>query len=387
MPSVSVIIVSYKVRYYIEQCVDSVLRSLPDAQIIVIDNASADGSVEYLRSRFPQIEVIANPENSGFGSANNIALQHAEGRYVLFLNPDTVVAEKTLPGCVNFMDENPGVGALGVRMQYGNGRFALESRRSVPTPGVSFYHMSGLGRLFPHSRRFGRYHMTYMDRNSDCPIEVVSGAFMFARTDVVRDLGGFDESFFMYGEDIDLSYRILKAGYANHYLPLPIVHFKGESTVKTSFRYAKVFYDAMQIFYDKHFSSYRKVFSLFVKLLLKIKQISTYIGQNIDAKRQKMTVGKEPCLFVGSKANYDKVQKLVESSAFLRDASFIECASDISIPDYCLTGQGAVLFDVDVFGYGKVMEWMYNTAGAGQTFTMGLFNSATGHLVTEDEVL
>ena len=163
MPSVSVIIVSYRVKYYIEQCLHSVLRSVPDAQILVVDNKSDDGSVEYLRERFPQIEVIANDYNAGFGKANNIALEKAQGRYVLFLNPDTVVAERTIPGCIDYLDANPQVGAVGVRMQYGDGRFALESRRSLPTPSVSFWHMTGLGRLFPRSKVFAKYHLTYLD--------------------------------------------------------------------------------------------------------------------------------------------------------------------------------------------------------------------------------
>ena len=263
MPSVSVIIVSYRVKYYIGQCIDSVLRSVPDAQIIVVDNNSGDGSVEYLRERFPDITVMANSENAGFGRANNMALEYVESPYVLFLNPDTVVSESTIPKCIAYLDSNPAAGACGVRMLYGNGRFALESRRSVPTPAVSFCHMAGLGRLFPNSRRFARYHMTFMDKDKDCDIEVISGAFMMVRSGLVRSLKGFDEAFFMYGEDIDLSYRILKAGFTSRYISAPIIHYKGESTVKTSYRYVKVFYNAMLIFYNKHFDKYSRLFSFF----------------------------------------------------------------------------------------------------------------------------
>jgi GT2 family glycosyltransferase len=244
------------------------LRSVPDAQVFVVDNDSADGSVEYLRERFPQVEVIANDFNAGFGKANNMALAKATGRYVLFLNPDTVVAERTIPGCIDYMDAHPDVGAVGVRMQYGDGRFALESRRSLPTPSVAFWHMTGLGRLFPRSRVFAKYHLTFMDKAQVCPIDVVSGAYMFVRKEALDKAGGFDEQFFMYGEDIDLSYRILQQGYQNRYLPLPIIHYKGESTVKTSYAYAKVFYDAMNIFFDKHFHRYSRMFAMLVKLVV-----------------------------------------------------------------------------------------------------------------------
>lgn len=389
MPAVSVIIVSYKVRYYIEQCLNSVLRSVADAQLLVVDNNSQDGTVEYLRERFPQAEIIANDFNAGFGKANNMALAKATGRYVLFLNPDTVVAERTIPGCIEYMDNHPQTGALGVRMQYGDGRFALESRRSLPTLSVSFWHMTGLGRLFPRSKVFARYHLTYLDRDKECPVDVVSGAFMFIRREALDKTGGFDEAFFMYGEDIDLSYRIKLQGYSNCYLPLPIVHYKGESTNKTSYRYAQVFYDAMLIFFDKHFSRYSHLFSFFVRMVVGVKKMGTFIGQNILARKRMLADYTKKCLYVGPRETFDAVAALIGGSEVLRFPVFVEGKGNIeSALDGCLADDlGAVLFDTDVFSYDAIMDWMYGKASEGKRYTIGFYSTLTGKLITEDEAL
>ena len=386
MPIVSVIIVSYKVRYYIEQCLNSVLRSVPDAQLLVVDNKSDDGSVEYLKERFPQAEIIANDYNAGFGKANNIALAKATGRYVLFLNPDTVVAERTIPRCIEYMDSHPETGAVGVRMQYGDGRFALESRRSLPTPSVSFWHMTGLGRMFPRSKVFAKYHLTYLDKAQECAIDVVSGAYMFVRREALEKTGGFDEAFFMYGEDIDLSYRILQAGYVNRYMPLPIVHYKGESTVKTSYRYAKVFYDAMLIFFNKHFHRYSGLFALLVKIVVGIKKMSTFVLQNIWARRRMLADYTENCLYVGRKETFASVERLISGSEVLRNPRFIEGQGSI---DALIGGSDikAVLFDTSAFSYNEILDWMYARASEGKRYTMGLYSSETGKLITEDETL
>ena len=388
MPAVSVIIVSYKVRYYIEQCLNSVLRSVPDAQILVVDNKSDDGTVEYLRERFPEADIISNDYNAGFGKANNIALAKATGRYVLFLNPDTVVAERTIPGCVEYMDAHPEVGAVGVRMQYGDGRFAVESRRSLPTPSVSFWHMTGLGRMFPRSRVFAKYHLTYLDKTQECPIDVVSGAYMFVRKEALDKTGGFDESFFMYGEDIDLSYRIMQAGYVNRYLPLPIVHYKGESTIKTSYKYAKVFYDAMLIFFNKHFKSYSGLFALLVKIVVGVKKMSTYVLQNIWARRRVFADYTENCLYVGRKETFSDVERLVSASKVLRNLRCIEGQGTIGpLPDNVLNDIRSIVFDTSAFSFDDIMDWFYECASEGKRYTMGLYSSKTGKLITEAETL
>lgn len=389
MPAVSVIIVSYKVRYYIEQCLYSVLRSVPDAEIFVVDNDSADGSVEFLRKRFPQVEVIDNGCNAGFGKANNIALAKATGRYVLFLNPDTVVAERTIPGCIEYMDAHPDTGAVGVRMQYGDGHFALESRRSLPTPSVAFWHMTGIGRLFSHSRVFAKYHLSYLDRDRECGIDVVSGAYMFIRKEVLDKIGGFDEAFFMYGEDIDLSYRILQQGYKNCYLPLPIVHYKGESTNKTSYRYAKVFYDAMNIFFDKHFKRYSRLFAVLVKMVVGVKKISTYVGQNIWARRRMLADFRKNCLYVGRKETFADVERLLSRSDILINPRFVEPRDGVedSLRGFMADDVEAVLFDTGVFSYDEVLDWMYARASENKRYTMGLYSGESGRLITEYETL
>jgi GT2 family glycosyltransferase len=318
-----------------------------------------------------------------------MALDKALGRYVLFLNPDTVVAERTIPGCIDYMDEHPEVGAVGVRMQYGNGRFALESRRSLPTPSVSFWHMTGLGKLFPGSKVFGKYHCTYFNKDMECQIDVVSGAYMFVRREALDKVGGFDEAFFMYGEDIDLSYRILQAGYQNRYLPLPIVHYKGESTNKTSYRYAKVFYDAMLIFFNKHFKRYSRLLELLVRLVLGFRKVGTFIGQNIHAHSRRLADYTEDCLYVGRKETFAHVERLIKNSIYLRNLQLVEGADDVGSALHGRIGPEvkAIVFDTDAFSYDAILYWMYGRASEGKHYTMGLYSAGTGHLITEDEVI
>lgn len=386
MSAVTVIIVSYKVRYYIEQCLNSVLRSVPDAQLIVVDNSSNDGSVEYLRERYPKVTVLANEENLGFGCANNMALSIAQGQYVLFLNPDTVVAEKTIPSCIEYMNSHPDTGAIGVRMMYADGCFALESRRSLPTPLVAFWHMTGLGRFFPKSKVFARYHLTYENPAEECSIDVVSGAFMFVRKSVLDVTGGFDESFFMYGEDIDLSYRIKNAGYSNVYLPYPIIHYKGESTVKTSYRYVKVFYDAMLIFFNKYFRRSAWFIAPLVWLVVGIRKIETFIRENLIHSRKVGNGSKTGCLFLGREDSYIKAAALIEKSVFLSAPVFVQCSHDVS-NDIRLDGIETVVFDTGAFTYDYILEWIYCLYSSGRRITVGFYSPDTGRLITDIEVL
>jgi len=261
---ISVIIVNYKVKYYVEQCLRSVYKAFEnvdgDGEVWVVDNASGDGSVEYLQKvcqgpDFPNLHIIANDENLGFGRANNMAIEMAQGEYVLLLNPDTLLTETTLKDCIDFAETKDDFGALGVKMLHDNGRFALESRRGLPTPWTAFCKMSGLTALFPHSRTFGKYYMRYLDKNEPNEIEIISGAFLLTKKAVLDKVGTFDEQFFMYGEDIDLSYRIVQGGFKNYYVPTPIIHYKGESTHKSSWHYVYVFYEAMHLFFRKHYKS------------------------------------------------------------------------------------------------------------------------------------
>ena len=268
----SVIIVNYNVKYFLEQCLYSVRAACQgmEAEVIVVDNHSVDGSVEMIRSRFPEVRCIGNTVNAGFSKANNQALRVATGEYVLLLNPDTLVEEDTLKKVVDFMDQHPDGGALGVKMIDGSGRFLPESKRGLPTPSAAFFKMTGLAALFPRSRVFSKYHLRYLDENQVHAVDVLSGAFMLIRAAVLRKTGLLDEDYFMYGEDIDLSYRILKAGFKNYYYPLTrIIHYKGESTRKTSINYVVVFYRAMIIFARKHFSrQHASLFSFLISMAI-----------------------------------------------------------------------------------------------------------------------
>lgn len=262
----SVVIVNYNVVNFLEQCLNSVLAASKKLQIevFVVDNNSVDGSVEFIRQKFPKVNLIANKENVGFSKANNQAILQSKGRYVLLLNPDTVVEQDTFDKCVAYMDAHPNTGGMGVRMLDGKGRFLPESKRGLPTPAVSFYKIFGFSKLFPKSKKFGSYHLGYLDEHQIHEIDVLSGAFMLMRAETLSKVGLLDEAFFMYGEDIDLSYRIQQGGYSNVYFPeTKIIHYKGESTKKGSMNYVFVFYNAMVIFAKKHFSArYARIFSI-----------------------------------------------------------------------------------------------------------------------------
>ena len=218
---ISVIIVNYNVEYFLEQCLYSVRRALKriEGEVFVVDNNSSDGSNRMVKSKFPEVKLIENKDNRGFSKANNQGIRMAKGEYVLLLNPDTVVEDDTFSSIIQFMDEHPDAGALGVKMVDGSGNFLPESKRGLPTPGTAFYKMFGFSALFPKSKRFSKYHLGYLDENEIHEVEILAGAFMLLRKTVLDDIGLLDETFFMYGEDIDLSYRVIKAGYKNYYYP------------------------------------------------------------------------------------------------------------------------------------------------------------------------
>lgn len=253
----SIIIVNYNVQYFLEQALLSVRKAISnvEAEVFVVDNNSSDNSTQLVREKFPEVQLIANTDNPGFSKANNQAIQQAKGEYILLLNPDTIVAEDTFERCVVFMDEHRDVGGLGVKMIDGSGNFLPESKRGFPSPWVAFCKTFGLSKFFPKSRLFNRYHLGFLDKNENHEVDVLAGAFMMLRKTVLDKIGCLDETFFMYGEDIDLSYRIQKGGYKNYYFSdTQIIHYKGESTKKGSLNYVKVFYNAMIIFAKKHFT-------------------------------------------------------------------------------------------------------------------------------------
>ncbi len=260
--TLSVIIVNYNVCYFLEQCLLSVRASKGvDVETIVVDNQSTDGSVEYLAPLFPEVRFIRNESNAGFAKACNRGLREATGTHVLFLNPDTLVAEDSFRICLDFFGRHPDCGALGVRMIDGAGRFLKESKRSFPSPLTSLFKLFGLSSLFPRSKLFSRYHLGHLDERMNHEVDVLAGAYMMVRRDLLEKLGSFDESFFMYAEDVDLSYRIQAEGFRNYYLAdTTIIHFKGESTKRGSLNYVRMFYKAMSVFVKKHYGGTRAGF-------------------------------------------------------------------------------------------------------------------------------
>lgn len=257
----SIVIVNYNVRDYLEQCLRSVQKALAgiEGEVWVVDNHSQDDSVEVLRRDYPWVRLIANAENMGFARANNLAIRQSQSDYVLLLNPDTVVEEPTLRGVLDFMDAHPEAGGAGVMMHNADGTVAPESRRGLPTPWVAGLKMLGFTK---------RYYMSHLPWDQPGRIDVISGAFCMLRRKAIDQVGLLDEDFFMYGEDIDLSYRLLKGGWQNWYLPYEITHFKGRSTQKTDFRYVHIFYQAMLIFFRKHYSHLSFLYAIPVKMAI-----------------------------------------------------------------------------------------------------------------------
>ncbi len=281
----SVIIVNYNVKYFLEQCLHSVLNSLRNikSEIFVVDNNSVDGSCLMIREKFPEVNLIENKKNAGFARANNQAVKKATGKYVLILNPDTVVEEDTFEKCLEFMETHNDAGSMGVKMIDGKGNYLPESKRSLPTPFVAFYKIFGLSALFPRSKIFGQYHLGYLDKEKIHEVDVLPGAFILVRRKLLIDIGLLDEDFFMYGEDIDLSYRIKLAGYKNYYFPeTTIIHYKGESTKKGSINYVVLFYNAMIIFAKKHFSRKNaSFFSLLINIAIYFRAVFAILRRSV----------------------------------------------------------------------------------------------------------
>lgn len=388
----SVIIVNYKVKHYLEQC----LRSVAEAsrgiavEVIVVDNASGDGSVEYLRERFPDVTIIASEENLGFARANNLAIRNSHGQYVLLLNPDTIVAEDTFRDFIGFMDSTPDAGGCGAYMLHTDGSFAPESRRGLPTPFVAFCKMSGLASLLPKSRTFGRYYMRYLNENEVNRIEIMSGAFMFLRRDALDKAGLLDEDFFMYGEDIDLSYRILKAGYNNYFLPSRILHYKGESTVKSSYRYVHTFYRAMELFFNKHYAHYSILLSLPIKLAIWGRAMLAYAGNQFK-HRNELTQHLHPinCLVIGNSEATEQVRAILTSLYGNCRHTFVTGNSE-SLPQghlsegISLEGYDTVVYDTGAYSYGTILE-LLSREGT-KRLSLGTYSADTRILITDGAI-
>lgn len=294
----SVVIVNYNVKYFLEQCLYSVRAALSgiDAEIFIVDNNSTDGSVDYLRPKFPEVIFIENKDNPGFAKASNQAVDQCRGEYILLLNPDTVIGEGVLRTLCFFMDEHPKGSGIGVKMLDGHGAFLPESKRAFPTPWVAFCKMFGLSKLFPQSRTFARYSLPYLDENKQHKVDILSGAFMMLRHTTLDNIGAMDNSYFMYGEDIDLSGRMMLECYESYYVPERILHYKGESTKKGDIKYIKAFYGSMLIFYRVYYEGESWFIECLVRLGVVLKVILAIIMRpfellrKIKMKRRRMLV-------------------------------------------------------------------------------------------------
>lgn len=386
----SVVIVNYNVKHFLEQCLNSLEQAAAgiDHEIIVVDNASTDGSTEYITSHFPNIKWMACRENNGFSKGNNIAIAQAKGEYILLLNPDTIVTKEAIEGCVKFMDTHADAGACGVHMLRTDGTFAPESRRALPTPFVAFCKMSGLSRLFPKSRTFGRYYMQYLDKEETNPIEIISGAYMMLRHSTIEKTGALDEDFFMYGEDIDLSYRILKEGYTNYYLPLRILHYKGESTNKSTYRYVHTFYRAMQLFFKKHYSHYSMLVSLPINIAIWTRAMLAYIGNQFVHRKTTQAIPALNCIVLGNTDTITITKEILQGELKNGKHIFIE-ADEMTKPmghtdnDINLDGYNTVIYDTEAYNYSTILKLLNSSR---QKLRLGTFSPKTKKLITEEMV-
>lgn len=405
MMKLSVVIVSYNVRPFLLQTLDSVMRACEglDADVWVVDNASPDDSVAQVRQHYPQVRLIANEDNIGFARANNMAIRQSDAEYVLLLNPDTIIGEDVLSTCLDFMDQHAEVGGVGIHMLNRDGSFAWESRRGVPTPTTAFYKMSGLANMYPNSRRFGHYHMRYLDMAEANQIEVMSGAFTMLRRKALDEVGLLDEQFFMYGEDVDLSYRLLQGGWQNWYLPVRMLHYKGESTKLTSFRYVRNFYMAMIIFYRKHFAHRHRLASMLIEAAVYVVgmmsmmkklayRVSCFVAAGVrrllgrsNTPEQKRSL--ETMLFFGNSAGWEALQPIIRRANIPTIYYHVD-----SVPSGHLSVDSSALaftyvtYQIEVTSYATMLEWLSQGHDQGLRASLGTFSLQTKTLILPNDV-
>ena len=360
----SVVILNYNVRYFLEQCILSVQRSIKsiDAEIIVIDNNSTDGSCEMVKKRFPNVFLIENTENVGFSKANNQAVKVAIGEYVCILNPDTAVAEDTFVKSLAYAESIENLGALGIHLMDGTGSFLPESKRNLPTPRVSLLKLLGFGRS---------YYANHIPEKWKGEVDVLVGAFMLLKRSVFNEVGGFDEDYFMFAEDIDLSYKITKAGYKNHYLgTTSILHYKGEST-KRDFEYLDRFYGAMQIFYKKHFKK-----NIFFNFIVKI---GVFIAKKSSTRKELKSEKKLP--------EKETTYVLTENLILLKNlsnklSSTIKTTSKTIFSDEIISNS-QIVFDVEYMSYSQIFIVMYTLRNNENSYR--IFPSRSNFIVGSDQ--
>jgi GT2 family glycosyltransferase len=345
----SVVILNYNVRYFLEQCLDSVQKALErvDGEIIVVDNASPDDSVEMVRSRFPDVKLITNSDNAGFPKGNNIGVALAAGTYVCILNPDTVVAEDTFEKALAFAEAHKDAGIIGVKLIDGTGKFLPEAKRGIPTPFVAFTKVAGLYKV---SNRFGKYYAQHLSEDQTGKVDILVGAFMLLKRDFYNELKGFDEDCFMYSDDIDLSYRALLLGKSNYYFHgTSVIHYKGESTVRDR-KYMDRFREAMGYFYQKHFRQ-----SLFFDFLMKGGAYFFAL-----AKKNKSVMEVE----VGRYSLVSDDDSLRESIAEATGKP----VTKIGVADVAAHPKTEIVFDAKHVGYKWIISEMERLKASGATF-------------------
>lgn len=388
----SIIIVSYNVKDYLWQCLTSVEKAIKglDAEVIVFDNHSHDATVESLQPLFPHVKFISSNHNLGFARGNNRAIRQSEGKYVLLLNPDTIVAEGTIQRALKFMDAHPKAGGCGVRMMDAKGVDAKESRRGIPTPMTSFFKFTKLCSRFPKNHRIGRYYMGWLPWDEPGKIETISGAFFLLRREALEAVGLLDEDFFMYGEDIDLSYRLLKGGWENWYLPLPILHYKGESTQKSSFRYVHVFYEAMLIFCKKH---YREPYRLLLPILrFSVRSMAWVALCSVALNKARKSMGlvdrklTDPFYVFHVRPDHMQLSQTLTSEkglwAEFHDANALALGNATS---WTSKQQVFMVFDATAFSYEEMFQAMHDHFA--EKASMAVYYPSENMVITEKEII
>ena len=390
----TVVSVNYNVKYYLEQCLLSLYRAVENipTEVIVVDNASTDGSPEYIVERFPQLTYIYNKRNVGFACANNQAMEKARGEYVLLLNPDTLLPETNITEVLEFMDTHPDAGACGVKMLAPDGHFLPESKRGYPSPATSFWKLTGMHRIFPDNPRFDGYYLSRLDENAVHSVPVLAGAYMMLRRKALNSSGLLDEDFFMYGEDIDLSCRITEAGYKNYYLPYPILHYKGESTSKESYRYVRVFYGAMDIFFCKHGTHYPLLYRWMVRAGIKLqtwlKLSIVFIKKHVPA----LYVDRGKCeprfLIFSSEKNMYSIRAICQSNQLNESHHYVISNERSTVAGHNLLqkenfdGFTHVVYDSSVFSYSAILSLLSQSQE--EKLLLGIYNPKSRVLVTPE---
>jgi GT2 family glycosyltransferase len=373
----SVIILNYNVRYFLELCILSVQKSIEniDAEIILVDNNSPDDSCEMIKQRFPNLKLIENKENSGFPKGNNIGVAAAKGEYICILNPDTVVAEDTFEKILAFAGTQKDIGIIGCKLIDGTGNFLLESKRGIPTPFAAFAKITGLYKL--PSGIFGKYYASHLSENQTGKVDILVGAFMLMKRDLYIEVGGFDEDYFMYGEDIDLSYRILKKGKFNYYFhETSVIHYKGESTVKDE-KYRKRFRDGMDIFYKKHFS--RNIPGLgFFSFFMKTGMVFFSLAKTFQGKPKPKSKPEKYFLVSDNEILRRKLREKLKSEIVL-----LENAG--ALPPFSKKNQAQLIFDNNFIGFKPIIKAFEHHKN--QNITFRILPKSTGFIIGSDSNL